>query len=125
MAIHNYIVSGADASNAFAEVSATRAKLYETIDEVFHEWYSEVEKKPIPPNYVLPVNHALQGHPESPRLWAKKIHSILTVLGYKNTTHETCLHIKTVDGKPYFSSDRSMISYFQQKLSKKKITNLI
>ena len=102
-AIHNYIVSGGDASNAFAEASAPKAKLFVTIDEVFREWYSEIEQKPpIPKHYVLPVNHALQGHPESPRLWAKKIDSILTELGYKNTTHEPCLYIKTIDGKPIF-----------------------
>ena len=102
-AIHNYIASGADASNAFAEASAPKAKLNVTIDEVFREWYLEVEQiPPIPHNYVLPVNHGLQGHSESPRLWGKKIHSILTDLGYNNTTHEPCLYIKIVDDKPCF-----------------------
>ena len=101
--IHNYIVSGSDASNAFAEASAPKEKLFVTIDEVFCEWYSEVEQKPpIPKHYVLPVNHALQGHPESPPLWAKKINSILTELSYKNTTHEPCLYIKMINGKPIF-----------------------
>ena len=70
---------------------------------MFREWYSEVEQKPhIPQHYVLPVNHALQGHPESRRLWAKKINSILMDIGYKNTTHEPCLYVKQVDGKPIF-----------------------
>ena len=74
-----------------------------TIDEVFREWYEKVEQKPtIPPNFVLPVNHALQGHPESPRLWAQKIHSVLTKLGYKNTTHEPCLYIKTAKEQSIF-----------------------
>ena len=102
-AIHNHIVSGSDASNAFAEASAPKAKLYVTIDDVFREWYTEIENKPpIPKHFVLPVNHALQGHPESPRLWSQKIHSILLKLGYKNTTHEPCLYTKTVQNKPIF-----------------------
>ena len=102
-AIYNYVVSGGDASNAFAEASAPKAKLFVTIDAVFREWYTEIEKKPlIPQNYVLPVNHALQGHPESPRLWSNKIHSIMTKLGYKNTTHESCLYVKYIEDKPIF-----------------------
>ena len=111
--IYNYVVSGSDASNAFAKASAPKAKLFVTIDEVFRQWYEEVEKKPpIPPNYVLPVNHALQGHPESPRLWSNKIHSILTKLGYKNTTHEPCLYVKYVDNKSIFLASGGRFSHF-------------
>jgi hypothetical protein len=50
---------------------------------------------PIPSGYVLPVNHALQGHPEAPRLWEKHITSILTTkLGFTPTTHEPCLYVQ-------------------------------
>ena len=64
---------------------------------------TEIENKPhIPKKIVLPVKHALQGHPESPRLWSQKIHSILIKLGCKNTTHEPCLYTKTVQNKPIF-----------------------
>ena len=49
----------------------------------------------LPAGYVLPVNHALQGHPEAPRLWEQHINSILTnKLQFRPTTHEPCLYMK-------------------------------
>jgi len=44
--------------------------------------------------HVLPVKHALQGHPESPRLWATMINGILTgsTMKFTSTTHEPCLY---------------------------------
>ena len=123
-AIYNFVVSGSDASNAFAEAQAPKAKLYVTIDDVFRAWYTEIENKPpIPKNHVLPVNHALQGHPESPRLWARKIHSILTDLGYKNTTHEPCLYAKMIGDKPIFflrQVDDFLISAPSEEISNKE-----
>ena len=48
---------------------------------------------PIPPGYVLPVRHALQGHREAPQLWENHIHSILSDKPrYTPTTHEKCLY---------------------------------
>jgi hypothetical protein len=45
---------------------------------------------------VLPVNNALHGHPESPRLWEKYIDHITTnELKFKATTHEPCLYRRT------------------------------
>ena len=46
----------------------------------------------IPTGYVLPVQHAIQGHPESPRLWEKHINNILQGIGFKSTTHERCIY---------------------------------
>jgi len=37
---------------------------------------------------VLPVLHALQGHPEAARLWEEPISAILEKVGFKNTTHK-------------------------------------
>ena len=64
------------------------------IDDQFREWWTEHKKRPpIPTGYVLPVRHALQGHPEAPRLWEQHIHRILTQeLKFKATTHEKCLY---------------------------------
>ena len=70
-----------------------------TVDDQFAEWW--VERKgfaPIPHGHVLPVNHALQGHPEAPRLWEKFINYVLVEkLGFTATTHERCLYFKRVD----------------------------
>ena len=68
-ALHNYTASEADATNAFAEASPPTAPLYITIDRQYKRWWEEVLKRPpITVGHVLPVKHALQGHPKSPRL---------------------------------------------------------
>ena len=41
---------------------------------------------------MLPVNGALQGHPESPRLWSKLIDGIIQELNLKPCHHEPCLY---------------------------------
>ena len=63
-----------------------------------------MKRPPITVGHVLPVRHALQGHPESPRLWATMIHNILTAksVGFKSATHEPCLYNGIIDGHPVF-----------------------
>ena len=93
VAAKNLIVRGADASNAFAEANAPDIPLYVRIDNQYREWYLKRFNKTIPPNYVLPVQKALQGHPESSRLWALHMDKILkTKFNLKPTTHEGCLY---------------------------------
>ena len=93
-AINNYVTIGADASNAFAEAPAPKAPLFVTIDQPYRDWYSNKypDKPPIPKGYVLPVNGALQGHPESARLWALLIDKVIQDLNLKPCTHEPCLY---------------------------------
>jgi dUTP pyrophosphatase len=93
-ALYNFITIGADASNAFAEAPAPKAPLYVSIDTQFHQWYQQKypDKPPIPTDFVLPVQGALQGHPESARLWAKLIDKIIKELNLKPCTHEPCLY---------------------------------
>ena len=88
------LAMGADAGNAFAEAPPATEVFYMRIDDQFREWWTEhMNRPPIPPGYVLPVNHALQGHPEAPRLWEKHIHQILVdKLHFTPTTHEKCLY---------------------------------
>ena len=96
------IALGADAGNTFAEAPLTNDPFYMTVDDQFTEWW--VERKGfalISASHVLPVNHALQGHPEAPRLWEKFINYYVLVekLGFTATTHERCLYFKRVDDK--------------------------
>ena len=93
-AINNFITIGADASNAFAEAPAPVAPLYVYVDEQFRQWYKSKypNRQPIPPGYVLRVKKALQGHPESPRLWAQLIDKIIKQLNLKACTHEPNLY---------------------------------
>lgn len=92
-AMKNLKVYGADVSNAFAEAPPPKAPLYVTIDDQFREWYKERKGITIPKDYVLPIKRAIQGHPESPRLWAILINNILTrELKMTPTTHEPNLY---------------------------------
>ena len=93
---------GADAGNAFAEAPPATEVFYMRIDDQFREWWMEHMNRPsIPPGYVLPVNHALQGHPEAPRLWEKHIHHILVdKLNFIPTTHEKCLYSRRLPHAP-------------------------
>jgi deoxyuridine 5'-triphosphate nucleotidohydrolase len=97
----NFVVRGADASNAFAEADAPKIPLYVRVNDQYREWWTEKMKRPpIPPGYVLPVHKALQGHPEAPRAWATLIDMILkTKLNFKPTTHEPCLYHGIFQGK--------------------------
>ena len=93
-ALNNYITIGADASNAFAEAPPPKAPLYIRIDRQYRNWYKKKypDKPDIPHGYVLPVKGAMQGHPESPRLWAKLIDRIIQELNLTPCTHEPCLY---------------------------------
>ena len=98
--ITNYLAYGADATNAFGEAPLPKYPLYITIDAPFKLWWELVLKRsPIKVDHVLPVCHALQGHPESPRLWATMIQKIFTgpTLNFTSTTHEPCLYSGTIN----------------------------
>lgn len=97
----NYIVRGADASNAFAEAEAPKIPLYVRMNEQYRQWWTEkMKQEPIPNDFVLPVRKALQGHPEAPRAWATLIHKILVnKLQLKATTHEPCLYHGKFEGQ--------------------------
>ncbi len=46
---------------------------------------------------VMPIQHALQGHPESGALWEKHINGILMEIGFKSTTHKKSLYKARID----------------------------
>jgi hypothetical protein len=93
-------VLGADAGNAFGKAPPPVQPFYMAIDDQFITWWTKhMHSEPIPNGYVLPVNHALQGHPEAPRLWEKHIVKILANLGSKSTTHKKCIYQTTIDNE--------------------------
>jgi hypothetical protein len=93
-ALYNFITIGADALNTFAEAPAPKAPLYITIDTPFQQWYKAKypTRPPIPDNYILSVQGALQGHPESTRLWVLLINKVIKELNLQPCTHEPCLY---------------------------------
>ena len=49
---------------------------------------------------VLPVKHALQGHPKSRKMWMKMIDEILIKeLGFRTTTHNRCIYLQERNGE--------------------------
>jgi len=98
-AAENLLIYGADVSNAFAEAPPPKQGFYIYPDRAFHEWWVNHKKQPpLEPGYVIPILSAMQGHPESPRLWEKHADSILQDLGLKPTVHEPCLYSGVIDG---------------------------
>ena len=88
---------GYDVGNAFAEALAPKFSFYMQPDAQFRQWWRDCLKRPeLAPDDVIPIQHALQGHPESPRLWDKYITNMLTdkKFGFKTCTHEPCLYYK-------------------------------
>jgi hypothetical protein len=47
---------------------------------------------------VLPVLHALQGHPKAARLWEEHISKILHDIGFSSTTHKHNIYAATING---------------------------
>jgi hypothetical protein len=77
-AAENLMIYGADVLNAFAEAPPPKQGIYIHPDRAFHEWWVNHKKRtPIPPGAVIPILSAMQGHPESPRLWEKHADAIL------------------------------------------------
>jgi hypothetical protein len=95
-AAESLITLGCDVANAFAEAPPPTVPFYMEADDQFRDWWVNCMKRPpLPKGYVIPINRALQGHPESPRLWHQHIHNILTKEeGFDCCTHEPCLYFK-------------------------------
>jgi hypothetical protein len=96
----NLVAYGADVSNAFAEAPPPAHPSYLRIDDAFRDWWeNHLHRPPIPKHHtVVKVNNAIQGHPESPRLWEKLIDQIWNTIGFKPTTHEPCLYYGIIKG---------------------------
>ena len=102
-AAENLLVFGADVSNAFGEAPPPKQGFYIRPDKAFHDWFLARYGKNIPEGWVVPVLAAMQGHPESPRLWEKHCDRILKMIGLVPTVHEPCLYSGLIEQqKVYF-----------------------
>ena len=93
-AIKNKLVFGSDAVNAFAEAPPPKSPLFLKVDAAYRNWYNHKHGIQLSDNSYVRVLQAIQGHPESPRLWNLHIDSILSKMGYTPITHEPCIYIK-------------------------------
>ena len=96
-----YKVYGGDAQDAYAHSPPPETPTFVSIDDAYADWYEHKFGHPIDRSKVLPVLHALQGHPESGRLWEMHINSILKSLefGFTTTTHDRSIYTATIDGE--------------------------
>jgi hypothetical protein len=98
-AAENMQVWGADVGNAFAEAPPPKQGFYIQPDRAFKEWWTARGHKPIADDEVIPVMRAMQGHPESPRLWEKHCDGLIREMGFVPTVHEPCLYLGEIDGE--------------------------
>lgn len=98
-AAENLIIVGADVSNAFAEAPPHKQGFYIHPDRAFRDWWVQHKRRPpIPDRHDVPILSAMQGHPESPRLWEKHADAILWDCGLVPTVHELCLYSGVING---------------------------
>ena len=86
--VKGHIVVGADASNTFVEAPAPKAPVYMQLGHQFHEWRRIMGRETIPYGYRVKVLKAIQGHPESPSLWAILMNKIIADLGFLPCKYE-------------------------------------
>ena len=97
----NSKVYGGDAQDAFAHSPPPETPTFVSIDDAYADWYENKFNKSLDRSKVLPVLHALQGHPESGRLWEVHINKILQSpeFGFKCTTHDRSIYSATIDNE--------------------------
>ena len=97
----NFVVSYGDSTNAFQNAPAPTHQCYLEIDESYALWYKRKHGKDINPRtHVIPLHKAMQGHPESGKLWADMVNSVLQdELGFIPAAHEPCLYKGNIGGK--------------------------
>jgi hypothetical protein len=92
-AYFNYIIWGADATNAFSHAGPPKNRCYMQCDQQYVRWWNERNPNDqITTEYVMEVCHALQGHPESPHLYEEFVNDLLHKRGFRNSKHAPCLY---------------------------------
>jgi hypothetical protein len=97
-AYEGYVCLKVDATNAYANSPPPDQPTFVYIDEQYADWYCARTGNPISRDMVLPVQHALQGHPESGALWERFVNKVLSRHGFESTTHERSLYKGSYDG---------------------------
>jgi hypothetical protein len=62
-------IYGGDVTDAYAHSPSPEVPTYKSTNDAYAEWYEKKFKKTINRHWVLPIQHSLQGHPESSRMW--------------------------------------------------------
>ena len=87
-----------DATNAYANSPPPDQPTFVYIDDQYADWYKARHGIALSRDHVLPVQHALQGHPESGALWEKFVNTVIARHGFKSTVHERSLYYGSYKG---------------------------
>ena len=91
-AYEGFISLKVDATNAYVNSPPPDQPTFVFIDDQYADWYFERFVIHVSREMVLPVQHALQGHPESGALWERFVNSVIARHGFTSTTHEQSLY---------------------------------
>ena len=94
----NYTCLKVDATNAYANSPPPAQPTFVYVDDQFADWYERRHGTKLSRDLVLPVQHALQGHPESGALWERFINEVIHSYGFTSTTHERSLYRGSFNG---------------------------
>ncbi|KAI2506527.1 hypothetical protein MHU86_7937 [Fragilaria crotonensis] len=94
-----YVSLKVDATNAYANSPPPNQPTFVVIDDQYADWYLARHGTDVSREMVFPVQHALQGHPESGALWEKFVNSVIARHGFTSTTHERSLYQGTYKGR--------------------------
>ena len=96
-------IYGGDATDVYVYAPSS-SDIFLTINNAYMEWFKKkFPGRPISRKYVLPVNHTLQGHPESSKTWMHFIDNILIKeMEFKTTTHDRCISKKVIDDEAVY-----------------------
>jgi hypothetical protein len=87
------VIHTGDCTNAYANADLPTHPTFLGIDEAYSDWHFRCTGASLTPGFVLPINKALQGHPEAGALWEKHIVGILRDdLGISSTVQERNLY---------------------------------
>jgi len=100
-AVNGLIVIIADMTNAFQQSPPPTEQCFLQINNAYCSWYKKCFHVDVDRGtHVIPLNKALQGHPEAGALWERMIVGILEdKLGFHSTTHERNLYQGEIDGE--------------------------
>ena len=96
---------GGDARDAHAHSPPPACQCYVSIDDQCAKWHKQkFPNETLDQSHVLPMQHALQGHPESGVLWEKHISQIMkdTEFQLVNTTHDRSIYKGTFNSHKIF-----------------------
>lgn len=86
------VIYRVDATDTYEHSPAPNATCL-SIDKAYADWYETKFKKGIDQRMVLPVYHAIQGHPDSGKQWMYMIDKILIKkIGFQTTNHNRCIY---------------------------------